>query len=285
MATEFSSHSEAPDPNSCPRDRDDLQQLLRRLLAHRHSRSDVFSTLTIIGFGHQRLEMLADCESRPEHSLLGFELPSRFFAIGIIAASVVATPPSRGHRSAALALAVSRDGDIVSLLGSDQDVIETHHPQGWLVDACLRSLGLATSPCGASPLEFPIALWLDRIMIAILNTTETGPVSWADAVDLCPVPSAWRSLDPIDLGTTLGSTTPSWAALRAGTAQGTRAPVGVRPSWAAWMDDAMFARWCMGSFPDIASLRADVEFLASDSVAGHLDAALRAAWLAFGDQP
>ena len=43
----------------------------------------------------------------------------------------------------------------------------------------------------------------------------------------------------------------------------------------------MFARWCMGSFPDLASLRGDVAFLAPPIVAEHIEIALRAAWLAF----
>jgi hypothetical protein len=60
-----------------------------------------------------------------------------------------------------------------------------------------------------------------------------------------------------------------------------RSPVGVTPDRARWMDDAMFARWCMGSFPDLASLRGDVEFLAPPDVAEQIEIALRSAWLAF----
>jgi len=48
------------------------------------------------------------------------------------------------------------------------------------------------------------------------------------------------------------------------------------------MDDAMFARWCMGGFPDLGSLRGDVEFLASATVAENMDRALRAAWSTIG---
>jgi len=282
MATDYPARRNAS-PGSDLIDRAQLQQLLHRRLELHLNQQSAMPTLTIVGFGSHSVEVLADCDNHPERSLLGYLLPQRFFAIGILAPSVIASPPERRHRSAALGLAVSRSNDIVSLLGSTGTIAETHEPQGWLVDACHRSLRLPTLPCVVASLEFPIALWLDRIMIAIVNATLAGPVSWPDVVDLCPVPNGWRSLDPVDLGTTLGSTTPSWAALRAGTAHGTRRPAGVRPLWAEWMDDAMFARWCMGSFPDLANLRADVEFLASDSVASHVDDALRAAWLAFAD--
>ena len=175
----------------------------------------------------------------------------------------------------------TRSGGIVSLLATHDEVIDTRDPQGWLIDACLRAVGHSTAPSQIAALAFPIALWLDRLMVAILNATSGTSLTWSGAVELCPLPARWRSLDPGDLGTTLGSTTPSWQALRAATVQGTRSPLGISAECARWMDDPMFARWCMGSFPDVSSLRGDVEFLAPTTVAIPVEIALRAAWSAF----
>lgn len=225
--------------------------------------------------------MLRHGIDQPEDAVLEFVLPHEYSAIGVLASSVVSTPPGRSHHDAALAIGVPRSGDIVSLLATKDKVVDTKEPQGWLIDACLRSVGRATLPCQIPALEFPIALWLDRLMIAILNAPADESVTWETAVRLCPVPARWRSRDAVDLGGTLGSTTRSWGALRTASTQGLRAPVGMTPDRARWMDDAMFARWCMGSFPDLASLRGDVEFLAPPDVAEGVELALRAAWLAF----
>jgi len=259
-----------------------LASLLRHQLAvDRNEPALLPPTLAIVGFSRASTDVLRRCLDQPERAIIGFTLPTRYQAIGVVASSVVATAPSRAHHDASLALAASRDGQVVSLLASDSTVQETRSPHGWLLDACQRSIGLPTEPCNAASLALPIALWLDRLMVAILNTHMSSPITWPDAVDLCPIPSQWRTDDPVDLGITLGSTTRSWRSLRAACATGETSLCGVAPQAAAWMDDAMFARWCIGSFPDLNSLRGDVEFLASDQVAGNIALALQAAWSAF----
>ncbi len=261
--------------------RPDLRERLH-LRLQRHVRSEAFRpALTVVGFRGNDTDVVRHGVDRPEDAVLELVLPSRYSAVGVLASSIVATPPARTRRDAALAIGVPRSGPVISLLATSEQVIDTKEPQGWLIDACLRSVGRPTAPCQIPTLEFPIALWLDRLMVAILNAPSTAPVAWETAIRLCPVPRQWRSDDPVDLGRTLGSTTESWAALRSAAAQGSRSPVGVSPERARWMDDAMFARWCMGSFPDLASLRGDVAFLAPPIVAEHIEIALRAAWLAF----
>ena len=264
-----------------PPSSDQLRRHLRSCL-ERHVRTEAFRpALTIVGFRGDFVDVLRHGIDRPEDAVLELVLPSQYSAVGVLASSVVSTPPGRSHSDAALAIGVPRSGNVVSLLATNDTVIDTREPQGWLIDACLRSVQRPTIPCHIPSLEFPIALWLDRLMVAILNAPKSEPVTWAAAVRLCPVPRRWRSDDPGDLGGTLGSTTQSWGALRTASAHGLRAPVGMTPDRAQWMDDAMFARWCMGSFPDLASLRGDVEFLAPTKVAQGVEVALRFAWLAF----
>ena len=282
MATNHSSPAAEPPPEAGqPPPTADLRRNLRSLL-EQHLATEAFRpALTVFGFRGPKAEVLRLGVDRPEDAVLGFVLPRAFSAMGVLASSVVATPPGRNHRNAALAIGVDRAGQTVSMLATNDDVIDTHEPQGWLIDACLRSVGRATPDCEITSLAFPIALWLDRLMVAILDASSSEPMTWANAVELCPVPRRWRSTDPIDLGTTLASTTRSWKALRAAAVDGTRSPVGISPERAEWMDDAMFARWCLGSFPEVASLRSDVEFLASDEIAEGVALTLRAAWASF----
>lgn len=259
-------------------------ELLRRLLRRqmlRHLNTPFTPAITVLGFDNDRGRVLRIGIDRPEDAVLGLVLPARYNAVGVLAASVVATPPRRAHRDAALALGVLRSGETVSMLATtDGEITATSRPQGWLIDACQRAVGLATEPCAAAALTLPIALWLDRVMVALLNEPQ-HKLTWVDVAHMCPVPGRWRSSDPVDLGTTLGSTTPSWSALRQATIGGTRTLAGVSSAHARWMDDAMFARWCLGSFPELTSLRSDVEFLAPDNVAQNIDLALRAAWTSF----
>lgn len=258
-----------------------LRRHLRSRL-ERHVRTEAFRpALTIVGFRSDVVDILRHGIDQPEDAVLELVLPSEYSAVGVLASSVVSTPPGRSHSDAALAIGVPRSGSVVSLLATNDKIVDTKEPQGWLIDACLRSVQRPTAPCQIPALEFSIALWLDRLMVTILNAPTGEPVTWATAVRLCPVPRRWRSDDAVDLGGTLGSTTHSWCALRTASVQGLRAPVGITADRARWMDDAMFARWCMGSFPDLASLRGDVEFLAPAKVAEGVEVALRFAWLAF----
>ncbi|MFT5267123.1 MAG: hypothetical protein ACI88C_000545 [Acidimicrobiales bacterium] len=270
-----------PHASSAPASSDQLRRHLRSRL-ERHVRTEAFRpALTIVGFRGDVVDVLRHGTDRPEEAVLELVLPSEYSAVGVLASSVVSTPPGRSHSDAALAIGVPRSGNVVSLLATNDRVVDTKGPQGWLIDACLRSVQRPTAPCQIPALEFPIALWLDRLMVAIVNAPTSEPVTWTTAVRLCPVPRRWRSDDAVELGGILGSTTQSWGALRTASAQGLRAPVDMTPDRARWMDDAMFARWCMGSFPDLASLRGDVEFLAPAEVAQGVEVALRFAWLAF----
>lgn len=261
----------------------ELQRVVRRCLDHHGGAGDVDGpSITVVGVHRSDSDVLVRDPGDPEEAVVGLVVPRRYSAVVVLANSVVAMPPQRTHRSGTIAIGVDRAASIASMLATEDEMVQTDEPRGWLVDACLRSLGLATAPTDASPLAYPVAIWLDRLMVAILNAPAGTPITWSDAVRLCPVPRRWRSSDPVDLGLTLASTTTSWSALRAATVQGRRSPAGVSPEQAAWMDDPMFARWCLGGFPDLSGLRGDVEFLAPVEVAEHVELTLRAAWSAFG---
>ncbi len=208
-------------------------------------------------------------------TLLGLRVPDRFDAVAAIAASVMTTS-TRNHADAVLGVAVARDDHELCFLAGDAEITETWQPQGWLIDACRRSLGLATRPSFAQPADLSLVLWLDHLLVGLV---EHRWISWADAIDCCPVTSPTGDASPELLGERLADTAPSWSLLRTAAAGGAPLPVPMRADHAAWMDDAMFTRWVLGFFPELDDLRNDVAFLASNDVAERVERVVRAARL------
>lgn len=229
--------------------------------------------IAIFGFADRRLHPLASPMRSAPGALLGLRVPDRFDAVAAIAASVMTTS-DRNHVEAVLAVAVCRDDHELCFLAGNADIAETWQPQGWLIDACRRSLGLPTRPSFAQPADLSLVLWLDYLLVALV---EHRAVSWDDAVHCCPVPLPTWDTSPELLGERLADAAPSWSLLRAAAAGGAPLPVPMRADHAAWMDDAMFTRWVLGFFPELDDLRNDVAFLASSDVAERVERVVRAA--------
>ena len=254
-----------------------LEHVVRDQLERQLRRRGTGPTISVLGVADERATLLRHGFDRPADIVLGFVLPSDFGAVAAVAASVIAREGRLAHGH--LAIAVDRNGAEVCMVATDDGFARTHRPCGWLADACRRSVRLATRPENAHPLRFPLSLWMDRLMVEIVHAGR--PVTWSQALSCCPVPARWSSGGPLDLGTTLASITPSWHRLRAAVACGGPLPVPVEPAHAAWMDDAMFARWCLGFFPDYDDLRADLEFIAPAAVAAAVDLTIDAAHAVF----
>lgn len=236
--------------------------------------ADDDAVLVIVGHTDRQNVVLRTASTHPEHALLGYTLPSRFDALSVFAPSVLSSSTAPRHRPGSLAMRMDRAGGVdTQLLFHDGSVTRASAPKGWLVDACRRTLGLATEPPDGLPADLAAVLWLDRLMTALV----AGPLTWAGAVARAPIPARWRSHDPEQVGIMLASNLPPWAAMRRLTAAGEPGPVALPRRWAEWMDDGMFSRWCLGSFPDLDALRADIEFLAPAEIADGVARALIAA--------
>lgn len=234
--------------------------------------------ITIVGYDDRRSQILAQGDDAPE-TLLGFALPDRYRAVAAIAASVVATC-NDGNIDAMLAIATTRQGQQMSFLRDRSGrLVETYKPRGWLADAGLRSVGMATEPTRLHPLGFALACWLDRIMVQVIECLD--PPDWAGAAMLCPVPKSHWSIDPVALGRGLGAATLPWAELRLDIAAGRMGQIAVTPAWAGWMDDPMFARWCVGYFPELEDLRADLAFLAPGALVARVETTIAAAYIQY----
>lgn len=236
--------------------------------------ADAGPLLVVLGHINDTSSVLRTAALHPENALLGFTLPLQFDALTVIAPSVLTSARAPRHRAGSLAVRMERSGETETQIAyADGSVSHADAPQGWLVDACRRALGLATSPAAAPPSDLAAVLWLDRLMTTLVRE----PLDWATAAALAPIPARWRTADPTQVGIMLARNLPSWPAMRRAMACGEPGPVQLPRPWARWMDDGMFARWCLGSFPDLDALRADVEFLAPPSVADGVQQALRAA--------
>lgn len=108
-------------------------------------------------------------------------------------------------------------------------------PEGFATDVLRRTLRLAT-PRPAVPVdELLDCTWLAAIVRC--SRALGRRLTWAEAVDL-----------RVDDGVS------SWDAARLVVAMGVWPELGLSPDAAAWMDDGIFARWCLGRFPPVHEL-------------------------------
>lgn len=236
--------------------------------------ADAGTSLVVVGHTDRSSVVLRTATTHPEHAVIGFTLPRSFAAMTVVAPSVLTSARSPRHRPGSLAVRMTRSGETATHIAYDDgSVVSANAPEGWLVDACRRSMGLATSPPTANPTDLAAVLWLDRLMTVLVRER----IDWPTAARLAPVPARWRCSDPTQLGVMLANNLPPWTTMRLSLAAGEPGPVALPRQWAQWMDDGMFARWCLGTFPDLDALRADIEFLAPPAVADGVAATLLAA--------
>ncbi|QGG94730.1 hypothetical protein [Actinomarinicola tropica] len=172
-------------------------------------------------------------------ALLGAVVPAEWEAAGVVVDGTARAWPDgrvgtdRGR--ARVAVLCHRSGATASVLRrAGEDPVVDRSPRGTspigrVADAVRRSLGLATPPPEVGVAVVVVQVWLHRVSALALD---------GGRVDL----DVARSLRP-----PLPAT---WAALREQCAGGGWGELDCPPRLAAWMDDGMFARWCVASFPE-----------------------------------
>lgn len=251
-------------------DASELDSTLRFLLANDSS------GVRVIGFGPATGVRLRPESASPEDALLGLRVCDSHDAVAVVATSVVRRRHDRRFERAQLAYALSRGRTSATRLRLDDEDLVGVHPQGWVVDACHRALGLATQPATAEPVDLTLSVWLERVLQHLLAGEPGPPLTWSMAAAMADprqLSCASIARSPRRLARHIVATSPTWSIQRR------RACVGqlgapVRPQIATWMDDAMFARWSLGLYPDLDDLRADVELLAPSAVGDGVAATL-----------
>ena len=138
-------------------------------------------------------------------------------------------------------------------------------------NASLRSiphaapLGLATRPCRRPVWALANLVWLDRVLATTLDAPLGDPPQWLELGRLHPLTEAGPPSSPEVLAHHTRHQPATWAALRAGSIEGTTTWTPVRPALASWFDEGSFARHCFASLPDLGIVAADLHELLGPS--------------------
>ena len=224
-------------------------------------------------------------ENPPEdvvETLFGFAAPPSWDAL-IVVAHGRAYCDGEEEDDVTVGYGLGRNGEEVSVLHRKTEVlVSTLAAEGRVLDCCRRAFGMSTPPAQESIVELFVASWLGRIFRAAGgDTSDWGDEAsrWGDEADqqAQSVQSSesvatldWPSLamlhplieesntaeseilSPGDIGTRAKELcrNGSWSRLRGAVASGEMPHSSITSEQAAWMDDSMFARWCLAAFPD-----------------------------------
>lgn len=261
------------------------------------------------GAAEHRLEIasrtLDEEAGHPVEMLLGFDAPSHWRALGVVAegsAHALGEPvgnrvpiyrgrPADGRRVRVVHL-VARAGDSATVLRTHGDAPVRSHssaagetPCGRIDDVLRRALGLPSVPASEPTVVLWALMWLDRLLAnRAAADPAAAPLDWTAAALLHPavelahaehlVTGAVSRREVTRLGAIMGRAR-DWAALRAACAQGCWPVPEVPPALAAWMDEGMFSRWVTGAYPHPAELFEAVADLVPPAVANRISTILR----------
>jgi hypothetical protein len=222
----------------------------------------------------------------PLDALLGLVAPDDWWALGVAATARARhiDRPEQPGTAVLVLLLVDRAGQTVSRVprldggGTYENLEVTAGPEGVLLDLCRRAFGLPTAPPEQPPMTWWAQLWLD----ALLRDAAVEPGrSWTWPALMASHP-LYDLLHPLDGGDGDGLLGPDrfaraievvvagydWERLRrAGL-------VGPNRDLAAWMDEGCFARWTLGTNPDVSDLLAALQSLLPPDVVGPVAAVL-----------
>lgn len=155
---------------------------------------------------------------------------------------------------------LGRRGEEVSVLRRKTEVmVSTLSAEGRVLDCCRRAFALSTPPAQEGIVELFTAAWLGRIFKAAGGDAadlEGEAVDWSLLLELHPLIEREECLSPGEVGEQARELClkGSWGRLRRAVETGEMPHSSITSEAAAWMDDSMFARWCLASFPDSAEL-------------------------------
>jgi hypothetical protein len=210
-------------------------------------------------------------------TLLGFEAPADWWALGVFASGWVAPlatgddhelergrttqrPSKHPDRVRMLhCVLVARDGTAAShLRTADGKVIDDELPLGIGLDVIKRSLGLPTAPPVVSITEFFVGIWLHLVELHARRPIENvRRMTWRRTVRAFPIagsdlPARVTSSSESFAAAALDRlATIDWAELRRWAARGSLGAV-IEPELARWMDEGMFSRWVLSQLPSLA---------------------------------
>ncbi len=205
--------------------------------------------------------------------LLGAE-PGPFALLGVRfgpAVDAVAIP--LGGPGPAPVLAVERTGEAIVAGQGGGAAAEPPASGAIVLDLARRSLGLATATPDRPVAQLVDAVWLDRVLAAVLDAPLGEPPGWPAIARHHPLAIPGPPPSPeglrhryVDIG--------SWSALRRQVVARSVWWPPVSASLAAWFDDGSFARHGFAALADPEIVLADLHELLRPADAARVDSAL-----------
>jgi hypothetical protein len=212
----------------------------------------------------------------PLDLLLGFVAPGHWWALGV--SSCGRQHPidgdgrvvrSAGSPRVRITVLIDRSGGAAALLrrGGERTAMPGA-PDGTVADACRRALGVETAPPPSTTAGLWTRCWLDRVVDTLAPSSGArggaGPATWRELTRLHPASSV-AATGPSGLGLgpdadALAGATRAladawpWARLRADPAVADVPGPLPDARVVAWMDDGMWARWLLATFPALDDL-------------------------------
>ena len=237
-------------------------------------------------------------DAHPLEAVLGMVVPPEWHALGLVCCGQALAEPTdpAGDLPVRVTTLLTRGGKATTVLrepGGARHITEV--PGGALGDALRRALELPTAPPPASSAGLWVAWWLDRIVEAAMASPPSArwpvpgrlpgsPAGWAAVAGrhpACPFAPPGRGPRPATLAAATRDLARRWPWCRlrtdprmrvtfvVGGADGDVATLPDLPPQdiADWMDDGMYARWLLGSFPAVADLLDACDQLLPDALA------------------
>lgn len=263
--------TEAPDGNSANEGFIVRQRRLTELVKELSSpnKHDVLPLIVGVSDLESDTVSLHIPEKAPEdvvETLFGFVAPPSWEGL-IVVAHGRAYCEGEVEDHVTIGYGLGRNGEEVSVLRRKTEVlVSTLSAEGRVLDSCRRAFGLSTPPAQEGIVELFIAAWLGRIFRVaggdasdIRDTADDlggEAVDWPLLLKLHPLIEGEYGLSPREVGAQARELCRkgSWSRLRRAVETGEMPHSSITAEAAAWMDDSMFARWCLASFPCSAEL-------------------------------
>ena len=140
------------------------------------------------------------------------------------------------------------------------------------VDVGRRALGLPTPAEPTPPVALLDAIWLDRVLAAVLDADLGTSPPW---MALCVLhPLADQALEPWCLRDRRLALRVDWEGFRHRATRPDAPWPGLDPSVAAWLDTGSFARWSLADMPDPGTVLTDLGDLLDPATMTCVDEAL-----------
>jgi hypothetical protein len=190
----------------------------------------------------------------PLEALAGFTAPAGWRAIGVTVAGRAVGTAGPSDDEVTVTVLIGRGGGGAGVLRRGHELTRLPgRPEGVVADACRRALGLPTAPPPRSTRALWTMCWLDRVVEAA-STGDARDLGWNAVARLHPACAGAMSPTALAAAALALAEAWPWAQVRGAPEVLDLPDKAPADDVGAWMDDGMWARWVLGSFPALGDL-------------------------------